>query len=226
MALTESFKNVMWWFKNRTLEKLQIIDGKINDCLKEIETIKRRQWNVVEPDFNYNLTKEERIEMTDTLIYELVLNPVSEDVEKQELEVTIDGAAETKVLAKGEDTTEVRAPQGSSVVLRLRYLDDANNASEWVVKRFTAVDTLAPNAPIGIGQLTLVAEEEGEEVVEEEQVDEVVDEVEETTDEVVEEAVEEVVEDVVEDVVVENDTVVEEVAEDAVEDDTDAEDED
>ena len=104
----------------------------------------------------------------DILTYEAELPDVPEgtDVETQRLTVSVDGvASEPVALTVDTDTYQFDVPQNSEFVLSMVHVDDAGNESEAVVAGpFTAIDTIAPQAPGGFGEIRLVAERR-EEVV-------------------------------------------------------------
>lgn len=128
--------------------------------------------------------------MADVLTYAISAAPVVDgDVVSRELSVVVDGLERPVVSFPGTavDLGTVDAPQDSEVVLRLVDVDDAGNRSEAAEVVFTAVDTLPPAVPGGLG-VTLV----GEKTVAVEVVDEVADEV---VDEVVDEVTDEDVAD-------------------------------
>lgn len=128
----------------------------LKDCRKHLFKL------ATKPKFTYYLKDEL---MPDTLIYEVVLNPVSSDVVAQTLEVVVGEVTDVYELDTAAASVQFTAPQDSDVTLRLQYTDDAGNKSDWAESFFVAVDTLPPATPVGVGQVTLVAEQE--EVVEE-----------------------------------------------------------
>jgi len=95
------------------------------------------------------------------LVYSVTAGPpVDADVAARELTVAIAGIAGTPVTFAGNatDLGEVKAEQGSEVVLSLVDIDDAGNRSEAATVTFTATDTIPPARPGEFG-VSLVREE-------------------------------------------------------------------
>jgi len=98
--------------------------------------------------------------MADLLVYSVAAPaPTDFDVTVRELTVTVDGMPDGSSTFPGDSTNlgQIRAGQGSRVVVTLVDIDDAGNRSEPAVLEFVALDTLAPAKP-GDFSVTLVAE--------------------------------------------------------------------
>lgn len=75
--------------------------------------------------------------------------------EKEVLTMVFDAGYEPSV----KDAT-FEVPQDSLVEVQLRYFDDSGNPSPVQSQRFTAKDTIAPDAPGVFGEITLLSEKE------------------------------------------------------------------
>lgn len=111
--------------------------------------------------FTIKLISERRENDMDILIYEADLPAVPEgtDVQEQELTITVDGVArdpQNIPLESAVATFEV--PQDSEVSLSLVYVDDGGNRSAAREQTFTAIDTIAPDAPGDFGEIRLTGE--------------------------------------------------------------------
>lgn len=85
--------------------------------------------------------------------------PAGTDVTTQAFDLSIDGVAQpTQKLAKEATFAEFEVPQNSSVIVSLKYVDEAGNESQPQTQSFVAVDTIAPNAPGAFGAIELLSE--------------------------------------------------------------------
>lgn len=129
------------------------------ELLQTLKAIQASLWKLVQtPSFSIKLKGEL---MADMLTYELGLNPVGVDVESQKVTVIADDVMVFHgVLDKDTAMVEFTVEQDSAVSVSLVYIDDAGNESNPATMDFVAVDTLAPDAPAGFGELRLVSETE------------------------------------------------------------------
>lgn len=97
------------------------------------------------------------------LTYEATLPaiPGGTDIDEQSLVVTVDGTArDPQLLGQDATTATFEVPQGSSVDLSLKYIDDAGNESAPRTQSFVAIDTIPPEAPGVFGEIRLIGERE------------------------------------------------------------------
>ena len=107
------------------------------------------------------LISEERRNDMDFLTYEATLPvvPAGKDVDTQELTVSVDGTAQPlQTLDAAATVATFEVPQDSSVTLSLVYVDDGGQRSAPREQTFTALDTIAPDAPGDFGEVRLVSE--------------------------------------------------------------------
>lgn len=83
------------------------------------------------------------------------------DVVKQRLAVTANDASvlEVELDLTATESPEFKVADNTNVKLTLTYVDDAGNVSAPSEQSFTAVDTIAPDAPGAFGAIELLREE-------------------------------------------------------------------
>ena len=106
--------------------------------------------------------REEFGAMAKVFTYVQGLVPAPEGVANQRLTVEVDGVKQEPPIVVGRDSEAVEfkaGPEGATVVLTLDYLDEAGNDSGDISTSFVVADEIAPEAPVGFGTLTQIAEE-------------------------------------------------------------------
>jgi len=105
---------------------------------------------------------EESRQMAKVFTYRQGLLTPPAGVASQRLVVAVDGVSQEPVTVAADATSiDFKAgPEGATVVLSLDYLDAAGNDSANAEATFTVVDSIPPEAPVGFGEVTQIAEEE------------------------------------------------------------------
>lgn len=106
--------------------------------------------------------KEEGSGMAKVFTYNQQLLPAHSGVDQQRIVVSVDGTDQEPQLLLADATEFVFkvGPEGANVKLTLDYLDAAGNDSANFEDTFIVADEIPPDAPIGFGARTEIAEEE------------------------------------------------------------------
>lgn len=141
----------------------RVDDTKIDAILNKVSKIQTLVFSQYKPrNFKVIFISEREENMTSYMTYKVELLPVpgNTDVVKQQLEVVVNGdAREPIVLDKDAVEATFEVVQDSTFQLNLWYVDDAGNDSEVVsTEEMVAVDTFAPAAPVGFGNIVLLSE--------------------------------------------------------------------
>ncbi len=147
----------------RMLSIFSVDDTKIDAILNKVSKIQTLVFSQYKPrNFKVIFISEREENMTSFMTYkvELLPVPVNTDVVEQKLEVVVNSDPREAVsLSKEATEYTFEVEQDSVFKLNLWYVDDAGNDSAVVsTEELVAVDTFAPAAPIGFGNIVLLSE--------------------------------------------------------------------
>jgi hypothetical protein len=134
----------------------------INRLAHDVRALTKQLVRMSRPSRPSGLAAQLIGEIMDVLKYSVTADPVADgDVVSRRLTVRVNGEQQSQNTHPREtvDFGTVDVAQDAAVEIELVDIDDAGNASPPLVSSFTAVDTLAPTAPTGLG-VTLVGETE------------------------------------------------------------------